>query len=137
MAGRLRRRSSTASATTPTAMLSRLQSCGRERICRRMESGSPDCAFIPKRLGNCFMVIRMARPKAKPRSTGREITLDRAPSRVAAASRNSRPTRATVMATSSIFCAGVTESVASIAARIAAEEDVGETTAKRLWPKMA
>ncbi len=47
------------------------------------------------------------------------------------------PTSATEMATSSIFCAGVTESVASIAANIAAEEDVGETTANRLWPKTA
>ena len=82
-----------------------------------------------------------ARPKAKPRSTGREMKPDRLPSRNSARPRKMTPTSATSAVASAAFIAGSAAAPrplvvrpAILAARIAADEDVGETTAKRLRP---
>ena len=56
------------------------------------------------------------------------------PSRAAAATRNSAPTSATATVASPAFAAALPGMAASVAARIAAEEEVGDTIAKRLRP---
>ncbi|MCY1244565.1 hypothetical protein D9M72_576510 [compost metagenome] len=93
-------------------------------------------APTPVTAGNCLMMMVIARPKAKPRSTGREMKPARFPSRSSDAVTNRTPVSATITVTSAILSVVDPGSVAIVAARMAAEDDVGDTMAKRLLPKM-
>jgi hypothetical protein len=102
-----------AQATTPT------EPCG---------AGSPTSAGIWR------MMMVSARPKAKPRSTGRATNPARLPSRAAASPMNSMPTsRVKAVALAAVMPLPA-DRLARLAARIAAEDDVGDTTANRLRP---
>jgi len=82
-----------------------------------------------------MMVI--ARPKVKPRSTGRETKPVRLPSRRPPAARKHRLTSPTAIVASASLTSGSPGAVASTAPRIAADEEVGDMIAKRLRPMSA
>lgn len=87
-------------------------------------------------VGNCLMMMVMASPKAKPRSAGRDTKLATPPRRNSDARPNNTPTINTASVASVIRSATVPPRVASEAAKIAAEEEVAETIANRLRPKI-
>jgi hypothetical protein len=82
---------------------------------------------------------RECQSKGKPRSTGRETNPARLPSRASASAANSSPaSRVSAVTLAFIACAPLPPArLASAAARMAADEDVGETTANRLRPSRA
>jgi hypothetical protein len=71
--------------------------------------------------------------------TGRETKLDRLPNRATPAMTKNAPVRRTSAATASLYSSGekLVDADAAAAATIAADDEVGETIAKRLPPKMA
>ena len=80
--------------------------------------------------GHCFTVMTSASPKAKPRSTGRAIRFDIAPSRAPPASKNAIPVAHTRIDAIAMRCATVWAPSASIAAAsTAADDDVAPTMA--------
>ena len=100
----------------------------------------PEAIFTPNSLGNCLTMMVTARPKANPRNTGREMNPDRLPRRNSDSARKITPTKPTNAVASASFMAGSTPAAVSPpidAAKIAAEDDVGDTTAKRLRPASA
>ncbi len=78
-----------------------------------------------------------AMPKLKPRSTGREMKLASPPARARPAMRKNAPAARTAAAVMAADCAGRPCIEISKAPRIAADEEVGATMAKRLRPQAA
>ena len=144
-------RRSASSATTlpaPSIRLGRLIAPKCSAMPPSTRHTEPEMPGRPSSLGNCLTMMVTARPKAKPRSTGREMKPDSEPSRNSERPRKMTPTIATSavakvsrMAGSRVGPAVPIElpsiSPASAAARIAAAEEVGETIAKRLRPASA
>ena len=83
------------------------------------------------------MMIVSAKPNAKPLNTGREINPVKFPNRNRLAIRNSIPANKTARVAFAAFSKAVPGKEASVAARIAAEDEVGATIAKRLCPTAA
>jgi len=90
--------------------------------------------LTPAMAGNCLMIMVMARPSEKPRRTGLATKPVRLPSLVKAASAKKAAVSRTTAVTKAGFPSGAMGVVAKIAARIAADDDVGAAMAKRLWP---
>ena len=115
-----------------------LTSPSRSTICAAIWNGLPAIPWTPQIVTICFATIVTPMPKAKPFNTGREMKFDRLPKRARPATMKNAPVRRTAPATASLNSSGerVVADVAA-AATIAADEEVGETIAKRLPPKMA
>ena len=82
--------------------------------------------------GSCLMTMVMAKPNAKPRNTGLEMNAAKWPRRAAAASANSAPTSSTMaLVNTTAWLAATLEVliVATAAARMAADDEVGVTMA--------
>ena len=131
-----RRRLSNISATKASAPVARLAGCqvgalAASPLIRRHRSVAG--TGTPTMTGSCLRIMVAAKPKAKPRSTGREMKADSAPSLSAAAMRKA-PTMATTTVAIAKRMAVSGDIAASDAPRIAAEDDVGATIAKRLLP---
>ncbi len=87
--------------------------------------------------GSCRAVMVMAMPSEKPCSTGREIKFASAPARRAAAARKQNPAARTAASEIAAVCKPLSRIDRISAARIAADEEVGATIAKRLRPDSA
>src|SRR5208283_3193725 len=90
---------------------------------------------MPNSLGNCLMTMVSATPKTNPFKTGLEMKSPTKPSFNAPATRNSRAsTRVTAHARTKNLEGFVAASGATVAARITADDEVGETANCRLDP---
>jgi hypothetical protein len=98
----------------------------------------PEIPWTPEIVAICFTTIVTPIPKAKPFKTGREMKFDRLPKRARPAMTKNAPVRRTAAATASLNSSGERGVVAdaAAAATIAADDEVGETIANRLPPKM-
>ena len=125
-------------AATPAAKLHH-DHCGARsiRLAIRLK-GLPPLALTPNMMGNCLMMIVVAKANEKPCKTGREIKADKRPSRANATTIKPQPVSITSAKLSAARCSGLPGSNdKEAAATKAAEDEVGATMAKRLAPNKA
>ncbi len=121
-------------AARPTARVGPLQR-GADRASSRISAPRFGAWMdAPTSAGAWRRMMVIARPKAKPRRTGRATKAVTAPRRAAAANRKRPPMAATIAVTSAACAAAPPGMAARVAARMAAEEEVVVTMAKRLLP---